>query len=71
MPRLGVAGLAASILHKNLVTVGQIKEHLFTVGIDVRPTGMSARSQRGVSLGAAALAVAVGVAIGFAVMRRR
>ena len=36
------AGLAASILHKDLVSVGEIKEHLASVAIDMRPEGMSA-----------------------------
>ena len=68
------AGLAASILHKDLVTVGQVKTHLQSVGVDVRPEGMPTSVFGGAGASSKlliALAVlGVGVAVGVALARR-
>ena len=70
------AALAASILHKDLVSVGQIKDHLAKVGVDVRPDGMSDAGRAALAKGwsrnatmGAMVALAVGVAVGLALMR--
>ena len=35
------AGLAASIFHKNLVSIGEVKAHVDRCGIAVRPDGIA------------------------------
>ena len=65
------AALAASILHKDLVTVGQIKTHLDTVGVAVRPEGMPSASRPTDWRWIGALVVlAAGVGVGVALSRR-
>ena len=63
------AALAASILHRDLVSVGQIKTHLAACRIDVRPEGMPAGAGKGGRGWAAAAAVVL--AVGVAVMMAR
>ena len=38
------AGLAASIFHKNLVSIGEVKAHVDACGIAVRPDGIASAS---------------------------
>jgi len=70
------AGLAASILHRNEVTIAQIKQHLDGAGVSVRPTHMAsgegamAKNKSSLPLLAAAT-LAVGVLVGLAITRRR
>lgn len=66
------AGLAASILHKDLVTVGEIKDHLASVGVDVRPDGMSeavlAKLARGQGWASSRMMVGAAVVLGVGIV---
>jgi len=69
------AALAASIFHRDVVSVGEVKAHLAASGVNVRPEGIAKRpmllptSTGGRALvGLAVLAAAV--AVGIAVLRR-
>jgi len=65
------AGLAASIFHKNLVSIGEVKAHVDASGIAVRPEGMggSAAIPRKYLIGGA-LALAAAAAVAMAMRRR-
>lgn len=69
------AGLAASIFHRNLVSISDVKAHLESVGVAVRPThkgswsaAIARASPRAWLLAAMALAFTVGVGV---TLRRR
>lgn len=66
------AGLAASIFHKNLVSIGEVKAHVHNSGIAVRPDGMaggpSLLSRKALVGGLVAAAVA---AVAFGVLRKK